>query len=399
MRSLLAAATVIFFSLASSSNAQEPETRAEETARKQQEKAVTAGPRPPNFFEKRLLALEQAGGLGITNGWFVTFGDIKSGSGFALGPAYGKLFDNGALLYGKAAYSIRNFKMAQLSFRAPSAAGGRLTIDGRLRWQDAPTLPFYPIGPESEKSRFDFSETKSEVSGQAKFRPIRFIRIEGGSGYEDYETSTLDLTRPAPNSQLQLLFVPGAGVDPAYVRSYVTGALDSRDGPGYSRRGTLLQATLYDYRQQSGDGYSFRRVDGLAEQYVPILHGNWVLYFQLRTSTTHTSDGNTVPFFLMPYLGGNNLRGFVNYRFRDRHSILLTAEYRWYVQEFVDMAIFYDAGKVVPERSQLDFDDLESSVGAGIRFHGPQTTAIRLEVARSHEGWRFIFGFSPIGGR
>jgi hypothetical protein len=390
---------MLMLALASSATAQEPETRAEEIAQKQRDKAATAAARPPNWVEKRLLQIEQAGGLGVTNGWFVTFGDIKTGSGFAGGPAYGKLFDNGTLLYAKAGYSIRNFKMAQLSVRAPAAAAGRLTIDGRLRWQDAPTLPFYPIGPDSEKSRFDFSETMTEVSGQAKFRPVRFVRLEGGAGYEDYKTSTLELTRPAPNSQLQLLFVPGVGEDPAYVRSHVTGALDSRTGPGYSRRGTLLQATLHDYRQQSGDSYSFRRVDALAEQYVPILHGNWVLYFRLRTSTTHTSDGNTVPFFLMPYLGGNDLRGFANYRFRDRHSLLFTAEYRWYVQEFVDMAIFYDAGKVVPDRSQLDFDNLESSVGAGIRFHGPQTTAIRMEVAHSREGWRFIFGFSPVGGR
>jgi outer membrane translocation and assembly module TamA len=93
------------------------------------------------------------------------------------------------------------------------------------------------------------------------------------------------------------------------------------------------------------------------------------------------------------------LRGFSSYRFRDRHSLLFTAEYRWYVQEFVDMAIFYDAGKVTSHRSQLDFDGLKSSVGAGIRFHGPETTAVRLEVAHSQEGWRLIFGFSPVGGR
>jgi hypothetical protein len=398
MRRLLRALATVFV-LSSTAAAQEPETRAEAIAQTQREKAAIATAPSHNWFEQRLLALERSGGLGITNGWFVTFGDIKSGSGFALGPAYAKLFDSGALIYAKSAYSIRNFKMAQLSFHAPPAAGGRLAIDGRVRWQDAPTLPFYPIGPDSEKSRFDFSETMAEVSGKARFRPVRFIRFEGGVGYEDYDTTTLELTRPAPNSQLQLVFVPGAGEDPSYVRSQITGALDSRDGPGYSRRGTLLQATLFDYRQQGGDGHSFRRVDALAEQYVPILHGNWVLYFRLRTSTTHTSDGNAVPFFLMPYLGGNDLRGFANYRFRDQHSLLFTAEYRWYVQEFVDMAVFYDAGKVVPQRSQLDFDDLESSVGAGIRFHGPQTTVIRLEVAHSREGWRFIFGFSPVGGR
>ena len=72
-----------------------------------------------------------------------------------------------------------------------------------------------------------------------------------------------------------------------------------------------------------------------------------------------------------------------SYRFRDRHSILATAEYRWYVQEYVEMAIFYDAGKVVPRKGDLDFTGLKSDIGIGLRFHTPQTTVLRFEVARS----------------
>jgi hypothetical protein len=105
-----------------------------------------------------------------------------------------------------------------------------------------------------------------------------------------------------------------------------------------------------------------------------------------------------VPFFLLPDLGGSDLRGFDNYRFRNRHSMLLTAEYRWYAQEFLDGAIFYDAGKAVPRRGDLDFTGLKSSYGAGIRLHGPRTTALRIDVARSREGTRLIFAFSPVGG-
>jgi outer membrane translocation and assembly module TamA len=103
-----------------------------------------------------------------------------------------------------------------------------------------------------------------------------------------------------------------------------------------------------------------------------------------------------VPFFLMPDLGGGaDLRGFTSYRFRDRHSILATAEYRWYVQEYVEMAVFYDAGKVVPRKGDLDFSGLKSDVGIGLRFHTPGTTVLRLEAARSNEGLRLIFGFGP----
>ena len=78
--------------------------------------------------------------------------------------------------------------------------------------------------------------------------------------------------------------------------------------------------------------------------------------------------------------------------------IAVTAEYRWYTQEYLDGAIFYDAGKAVSNRSQLDFSGLNHSYGAGIRLHGPRTTLLRIEVARSREGTRLIFAFSPVGG-
>jgi outer membrane protein assembly factor BamA len=134
----------------------------------------------------------------------------------------------------------------------------------------------------------------------------------------------------------------------------------------------------------------------MARQLIPVLRGNWVFDLSLRASTTTAADGDTVPFFLMPTLGGGSaLRGYGNYRFRDRNALLFTAEYRWYAQEFVEMALFYDAGKVERRRADLDFDGLKSNVGIGLRLHTPGTTLARLELARGNEGFRLIISFSP----
>jgi hypothetical protein len=271
-------------------------------------------------------------------------------------------------------------------------SGGRLIFRGRARWQDAPTLPFSGLGPDSPEARTDYSETKTEVSGEAAFRPARFFRLGGGLGFERFETAVAD-----PGSSL-FTGVPGVGAEPQYLHGRASVAIDSRDGPGYSRRGSLLGTMLHAYHQQDDGPYSFQRIDGVAEQYVPVLHGNWVLFLGLRASTTTAAAGQTVPFFLLPDLGGgSDLRGYSSYRFRDRHSILFTAEYRWYAQEYVDGAIFYDAGKTVPDRSSLDFTDLKSSIGAGVRFHTPLTTVLRVELAHSREGLRLILAFSPVG--
>jgi outer membrane translocation and assembly module TamA len=52
------------------------------------------------------------------------------------------------------------------------------------------------------------------------------------------------------------------------------------------------------------------------------------------------------------------------------------------------MALFVDVGKVARERRDLDFDELKTAYGIGMRFHGPTFTPLRLDVARGNEGVR-----------
>ncbi|HEX6973531.1 MAG TPA: hypothetical protein VF147_03980, partial [Vicinamibacterales bacterium] len=254
---------------------------------------------------------------------------------------------------------------------------------------------FYALGTPSPKTRADYAETKSEASAVANVDPVSFLHFDGSVGYESFKTGPGDSAKP----RIETFFtgVPGLNADPDYLHTSAGAGIDTRTSPGYTRRGTALGVRLHDYRQQNGDLYSFQRLDGVAEQHIPILGGNWVLYAGLRASTTMADEGNEVPFFLLPYVGGSDLRGYGNYRFRDRHSMVFTAEYRWYAQEYLDAAIFYDAGKAVARRADLDFSGLKSDFGFGVRFHGPQSTMLRLEVARGTEGIRLIMAFSPVG--
>ena len=84
------------------------------------------------------------------------------------------------------------------------------------------------------------------------------------------------------------------------------------------------------------------------------------------------------------------------HRFRDLNSLVLQAEWRIMANRFMELALFYDAGKVTARRSDLDFDRLKSDYGFGVRFHGPLSTPLRIELARSHEGAKFIFASSAI---
>ncbi len=346
----------------------------------------------PDFIERKVLEMEKAADEG-PHGFSVTFGDIKRGSGPSLGPAYGWTLAGGAVASVKAVYSIHNAKVVQASLRSPVVTPVRLMLSTRARWQDVPDVSFHGLAPGIRGEEAGYSERVSEISGTAAMQPVRWLRLGAGAGREAFRTAVdedrrLDLFAGAP----------GVGADPRYLHTHLSAAVDTRESEDYTRSGSLVRATRHDYRQ-AGDGpYSFRRVDAVAEHYLPVLGSGRVIYLGLHASTTNAARGRTVPFFLMPDVGAVDLRGYDLYRFRNRHSVVVSAEYRWPLRDYLDAAVFYDAGKAVADRRDLDLTGLKGSFGAGVNLHGRKTTPLRLEVARSREGLHFLVSFSAAGG-
>ena len=110
-------------------------------------------------------------------------------------------------------------------------------------------------------------------------------------------------------------------------------------------------------------------------------------------TVTDLEDTGTVPYFLLPAIGGGwTVRGYPDFRFRDRNRLVMNAELRWTPARFLDMAVFYDTGKVAARRRDLDFEDLKESYGIGMRLIGLQGYAFRIEAAHSREhNLRLIF--------
>jgi outer membrane translocation and assembly module TamA len=170
-----------------------------------------------------------------------------------------------------------------------------------------------------------------------------------------------------------------------------TGGIDTRPSPGYARRGGLYALTYDGYYDVDGIN-TFDRVQAEVVQHVPILRENWVVSLHGVARTT-IDDHDTVPYFLLPSLGsGSTLRAYQSWRFRDRHSLLLSGEWRWMPSRmFLDLAFFYDAGKVASRREDLNFTGLKHDAGVGVRFHGPIATPLRIDVAHGSEGMNIVF--------
>lgn len=378
----LASATAVAALIAVASPAFAQETRQEQLAAQQAEKAARLQPYQPDSLERGLERVE--GMLFSTRSVYPFMGSVFQGGGFAVGPGYRGRFRDTGMFDAHAAWSIKNYRAAGASVKLPSFANDRITVGLHGNWLDAPKVAFYGGNDSSRDGRINYAYKTTTVGVSTRVKAARFFEV--GGGIDAIQTE----------SQPEIANSLMTTIEPTYRRSGLFAEFDWRTSPGYTRKGGLYRVEWSDYHQTNAGANSFRRVDAEVQQFMPILRENWVIAFRALASTTTTGSGHEVPYFLMPDLGGSHtLRGYPAWRFRDRNRVLLTGEYRWAAGRFVDMALFLDAGKVAARAKDLGFDGFKKTYGVGVTFHTPTITATRIEVARTPEGTSLVFSVGP----
>jgi hypothetical protein len=376
----------------------DPETRAAAIAVKQEEKAANPQPYQPNRAERWVRQIEGALS-GQTLKWHPFFENAYRGGGFTLGAGYLHHVGEYAWVDVRGSVTPAGYLRFEGEYRLPRLFDrrGQLSVVGG--WRKATHVGFYGFGT-AETSAEDaayYGFTQPYLSSLLEVRPTRrWLLLTGGAEYSQWTPTTRRGSGPNLDEIYPPSTIPGYGSDPVYL--HLTGglALDSRAASGYARRGGYYGVTAHDFRDAE-ERYGFRRVDYEAIQHIPIARDAWVLSLRGRVETTSAGDGQEVPFFMMPSLGGgSDLRGFGSWRFRDLNSLLLQAEWRVLVNAFLDTAIFYDAGKVTSRSADLDLRGLKSDYGIGFRIHGPGATPLRVDLARSNEGFHFVFSANAV---
>lgn len=369
------------------------ETRAETIAARQAEKAGALAPYEPPRFERIMAQLEE-NLASPPNGFYPEIGRIRQGGGFSFGVGYRRFYARDAVWDVRTRYSVKNYKQIEVGTRSPWDGDGRLMLEARAGWLDAPQVAYFGVGMSDQAARTSFGLTQGYAAATAEFRPAPWTRLDGEVGFDDYSTEPGRGRHPSIETQYIPTATPGLFSDLSFIRAQARAAIDSRTASGYSRKGGLYGLTLASFTNR-GNSYDFQQLEAEAIQHLPIVRENWVFSVRGRVQTI-LDDGDAVPFFLLPQLGGGRtLRGYETGRFRDRHSILTSAEFRWIPNRMaLDMALFYDAGKVTARRGDLDFDGLKSDWGIGVRFHAPKTTVLRVEAARGTDGWRLVISRS-----
>ena len=351
-------------------------------------------PYTPNKVEKYFERFDAviAGG---TLKWHPFFESAYSGGGFTLGVGRANYVSPYNYIDARASWTFSNYKRAEVEFVAPRMFNRRGHLSLLGGWREATQVGFYGIGNETDQDdQTNYLFQQPYGSALLTLYPNRKVfMLQGGVEYSRWSQKPGKGTDPSVETVYTPETLPGLGARTTYLHTQGTIGLDWRTSPGYSRRGVYLGATLHDYNDRDGD-FGFQMVQYEAIQHIPILRETWVLSFHQRVQTSSEKDGQQTPFFMLPALGGgSSLRGYSSWRFRDQHSLLLQAEWRIMINRYLDLAFFYDAGKVASRTKDLDLDDLHDDYGFGFRFHGPFATPLRIELSRSAES-KFSLTFS-----
>lgn len=351
-------------------------------------------PKEPATLMDRLKEPDQGGGLHLTKHFAIVFGGIKSGSGIALGPAISNKFANGAYAQVKAVYSIEKFYVIQARYDTRKFWDGRAMLISRLRLQHAPKLDLHRLGPDSPAASVDYGERKTEASTRLRMQLAPAVRVGSGFGIEKYSTTggRIDLADAGGLPPVPPL--PGLATKPVFAHTFFSVANDSRTSPDYSRSGRLIEGAIHHYFDLHDGQDAFGRFEGTAQQLIPTHGGKGVIDLSAQTWLSLANGERSVPFFLMPTLGGSTyLKAYQSYRFRDRHALLLKGEYRWAVHKMVDVAGFLEAGKVAPAVKGLSLSNMAEAIGAGLRVHSKTSSLVDLDLAHGRNGFKFTISF------
>jgi hypothetical protein len=379
--------------------AQEPETRQATWRQAREQKATQLEAYKPSGAERVLLWLENSRSwerlLNPAEGFYPKIGHVTAGSSLSLGLGYRHAFAERAAFSTVALGSFTRYWLVDTRLTFSQLADGRLFAEAYARTSDFPNEPFFGVGPlarrESE-SFYGLRNTRVGGSGGIRFGP--YLSIGGGG---EYLTPRID---PGTDSRsVRVRFpsgsVPGINRQPdfAHYSSYVE--VNTREPRGNPRIGGLYALRYDQYSDRDLNAYSFGRVEAEVQQYLSLFNQRRVIALRALVSSDTTGSGQDVPFYLQNTLGGpDDLRGFRRNRFRDRNVLLLQAEYRWEVFTAMDAALFVDAGKVAPDRDDLNFTNLEHDYGFGVRFGSDTGVFLRVEGAYgSRDGRHFILRF------
>lgn len=293
--------------------------------------------------------------------------------------------------------------------------GGRASFEGYARLRQMSQLSFFGPGTESSLAdRTSFLLREPVVGALVSLRTAPWMSV--GGRVEELWTEVgrgRSPTFASIETRFEESVAPGLIEQPRFGRYQGFIELQAPAAAGQAfNQGGRYRAAYGLYSDQQFDRFTFRRLDLEARHKFTVFGPHRRLTLHGWVATTDASAGHDVPFFLQPTLGHNSqvrsvnedllgtdgsqaaLRGFDNFRFRDRQLLLLQAEYRVPVWGPLDATVFVDAGKVARRARDLNFSGLRRNYGVSLSMMRGSSTLARTDVAfGGGEGLKVLVSF------
>ena len=348
-------------------------------------------------------------------------GTITSGSHIAFGAAYQWAAPNDWPLDLEVSglYSVRNYgtigaRIGRLKTRRETfllqTFGQHLTHEfDQTRYKESgfavygdfnyfyfPKQSFFGLGPDSRhEDRTDFLLKAATYEAVTGYQVNGWLGVSVRAGLMQFD---VDPGKDDRYTDTQILFptTPGLARQPDFFRVTTAVLADYRDLPGDPHSGGVAGFLFSRYRDKGSHQFEFNRYAVDVRQYLPLDPLLSVVAVRFFSCIDDPIGQSQVPFYLNEWLGGGSaLRGFASQRFRDRNLLLMNGEFRTEVTDSVELAAFYDTGKVFSDLGQYNFKRLEKGYGGGVRLKGGTTLFLRFDVAHSREGTQLHFNIGP----
>jgi outer membrane protein assembly factor BamA len=299
---------------------------------------------------------------------------------------------------GLGAYSRRGYMRTSGDVSVHDVGGAPIEINAFGQYYEYPQEDFFGFGIDStEDTRSNYLLKAVEAGGTVHWRPSQFAFSAGAAFWRPETASGEDTRFPSVEEVFDPAQVAGLGTETDFLKLDATAGYDWLDNPAFPKAGGryTVSATRYDDRDLGQ--FDSHRIAVSLQQFVPLLNRYRRVALRAEGVFTDADTGQSVPFYLQPTLGGaRDLRGFREFRFRDRNAVLVGAEYQWEAWWALDVAFFAEAGTVAHKGRELTLNSMEGTYGVGFRFHSNGALVGRLDLAFSREGFIPLLRFDHV---
>lgn len=261
-----------------------------------------------------------------------------------------------------------------------------LAYDLKIEWDKLLKSNYFGIGNNSPNNDFQFPRESFKIDQiiSHTFSPVvigeaGFLLVHHTAYNFDESWNTIQSETPGVKENLSVVLSGSLRLDTRDSQIHPTSGERVFLKAGFSRPGWGSDWNNSLYRLESS---LYRR----------LLNSPHILAARLWLQQIN----GTAPYQELSKIGdGWTARGYKADRFLDHSMLLSSLEYRFPIYRALGGVAFLDAGRVAPRLKDLDFEDLHSNWGWGLRYYLPGFMA-RFDMGFSVEGLRVFFNFGQV---